>query len=166
MAINLVVRARKLEAHQQHSLAPLLPSNCFLIDNLLAGSDQSNLKSSRENHDCQVVVVDLSLAKQNGQVAGSEEFHRRRQQHQESKCNIVKSKFDELMLSDKLGEETNDGKRRSRTMFSDWQLASLEWRFTRNKYLNTSDRVKIAKMLHLNQLQVKTWFQVSRLVSG
>lgn len=54
---------------------------------------------------------------------------------------------------------------RQRTMFSEWQLANLEWRFARNKYLTTSDRIRIAKLLHLNQLQVKTWFQVSFLFS-
>lgn len=50
---------------------------------------------------------------------------------------------------------------RQRTMFSEWQLANLEWRFARNKYLTTSDRIRVADLLQLNQLQVKTWFQVS-----
>jgi len=50
---------------------------------------------------------------------------------------------------------------RQRTMFSEWQLAMLEWRFARNKYLTTGDRLKVARLLQLNQLQVKTWFQVS-----
>lgn len=53
--------------------------------------------------------------------------------------------------------------RRNRTVFSEWQLSELEWRFTRNKYLITSDRIRVAKLLNLNQLQVKTWFQVSLL---
>lgn len=52
--------------------------------------------------------------------------------------------------------------RRSRTLFADWQLKSLEFRFARNKYLTTADRVKVARVLGLEQLQVKTWFQVSR----
>lgn len=52
-------------------------------------------------------------------------------------------------------------RRRTRTMFSEWQLSELEWRFHRNKYLITSDRFRIAKLLGLDQLQVKTWFQVS-----
>lgn len=60
------------------------------------------------------------------------------------------------------GRNSTRLKRRTRTSFSDWQLASLEWRFARNKYLTTSDRIKVAKMLKLDQLHVKTWFQVSR----
>lgn len=52
--------------------------------------------------------------------------------------------------------------RRNRTMFSERQLGELEWRFNRNKYLITSDRIRLAKLLNLNQLQVKTWFQVSQ----
>lgn len=55
---------------------------------------------------------------------------------------------------------------RIRTMFSDWQLASLEWRFAKNKYLTASDRTRIATMLQLNQLQVKTWFQVSWIINN
>lgn len=51
--------------------------------------------------------------------------------------------------------------RRNRTMFSEWQLNELEWRFERNKYLITSDRLRVSKLLNLDQLQVKTWFQVS-----
>lgn len=61
-------------------------------------------------------------------------------------------------------KEAHEKRHRTRTMFSDWQLASLEWRFAKNKYLTASDRTRIAKMLQLNQLQVKTWFQVSRLL--
>lgn len=59
-------------------------------------------------------------------------------------------------------DQCNDAKlRRGRTMFSNWQLGCLEWRFERNKYLTTSDRLKLAQNLQLDQLQVKTWFQVS-----
>lgn len=60
----------------------------------------------------------------------------------------------------------NNKQRRSRTMFTEWQLAALEWRFARNKYLTTSDRIRIAKLLQLDQLQVKTWFQVSSWLAG
>lgn len=59
------------------------------------------------------------------------------------------------------GNNINAEKRRCRTMFSDWQLIELEWRFARNKYLTTADRYRIAEVLKLNQSQIKTWFQVS-----
>jgi hypothetical protein len=58
-------------------------------------------------------------------------------------------------------DEQVKSRRRTRTMFSDWQLGELEWRFSRNKYLITSDRHRLAKLLSLDQMQVKTWFQVS-----
>jgi len=51
-------------------------------------------------------------------------------------------------------------KTRGRTTFSQFQLHNLEWRFERNKYLTTGDRLRLANELKLNQLQVKTWFQV------
>lgn len=57
--------------------------------------------------------------------------------------------------------DTVAGRQRKRTLFADWQLASLEWRFARNKYLTSDDRLRVARTLQLDQLQVKTWFQVS-----
>lgn len=73
------------------------------------------------------------------------------------------SKTDESDSTYKRRAMDEASQRRNRTMFSDWQLSGLEWRFARNKYLTTNDRVRIAKLLDLNQLQVKTWFQVSSL---
>jgi BarH-like homeobox protein len=42
--------------------------------------------------------------------------------------------------------------------FQDAQLIGLEKRFETQKYLSTPDRIELADMLHLSQLQVKTWF--------
>ncbi|CAF1261637.1 unnamed protein product [Adineta ricciae] len=53
--------------------------------------------------------------------------------------------------------------RRTRTVFSDSQLLSLEKRFETQKYLSTSDRIELAEMLHLSQLQIKTWYQNRRM---
>lgn len=39
----------------------------------------------------------------------------------------------------------------------DAQLIGLEKRFETQKYLSTPDRIELADMLHLSQLQVKTW---------
>jgi len=40
----------------------------------------------------------------------------------------------------------------------DAQLIGLEKRFETQKYLSTPDRIELADMLHLSQLQVKTWY--------
>ncbi|CAF3039351.1 unnamed protein product [Rotaria sp. Silwood2] len=53
--------------------------------------------------------------------------------------------------------------RRTRTVFSDAQLLGLEKRFETQKYLSTPDRIELADMLHLSQLQVKTWYQNRRM---
>jgi BarH-like homeobox protein len=43
-------------------------------------------------------------------------------------------------------------------VFKDAQLIGLEKRFETQKYLSTPDRIELADMLHLSQLQVKTWY--------
>ncbi|KAL4222532.1 Homeobox protein BarH-like 1 [Mactra antiquata] len=53
--------------------------------------------------------------------------------------------------------------RRSRTVFTDLQLMSLEKRFETQKYLSTPDRMEVADSLGLTQLQVKTWYQNRRM---
>ncbi|CAF0949169.1 unnamed protein product [Adineta steineri] len=53
--------------------------------------------------------------------------------------------------------------RRTRTVFSDAQLLGLEKRFETQKYLSTPDRIELADLLHLSQLQVKTWYQNRRM---
>jgi BarH-like homeobox protein len=42
--------------------------------------------------------------------------------------------------------------------FKDAQLIGLEKRFETQKYLSTPDRIELADMLRLSQLQVKTWY--------
>jgi len=46
--------------------------------------------------------------------------------------------------------------------FSNSQTAQLEKAFRDHKYLNASDRKKLANSLHLSDRQVKTWFQNRR----
>ena len=43
-------------------------------------------------------------------------------------------------------------------LFEDAQLIGLEKRFETQKYLSTPDRIELADILHLSQLQVKTWY--------
>ena len=53
--------------------------------------------------------------------------------------------------------------RKSRTVFTDLQLRVLEKTFSEQKYLDTSNRGKLAQTLGLNETQVKTWFQNRRM---
>lgn len=126
-------------------------STSFLIEDLLG------LPSSR--------VVDLRIdAKKEAPDTGRTSAAKTKSKKQNQLASY--RQFDSIKLGDEAvspnGQEAEaNQKRRSRTMFSEWQLASLEWRFARNKYLTSADRHRIAKLLQLNQMQVKTWFQVS-----
>ncbi|KAJ8316156.1 hypothetical protein KUTeg_006170 [Tegillarca granosa] len=53
--------------------------------------------------------------------------------------------------------------RRSRTVFTELQLVGLEKKFETHKYLSTPDRMELAEMLGLTQVQVKTWYQNRRM---
>ncbi|XP_033886133.3 homeobox protein vent1B-like [Acipenser ruthenus] len=53
--------------------------------------------------------------------------------------------------------------RKMRTKFTSDQIYKLENTFNKNKYLGTSDRLKVAAKLHLSETQVKTWFQNRRM---
>ena len=43
------------------------------------------------------------------------------------------------------------------------QMLGLEKRFEKQQYLSTPDRVELAEVLGLSQLQVKTWYQNRRM---
>ena len=52
--------------------------------------------------------------------------------------------------------------RKARTVFTIDQMATLEGKFARQKYLSVPDRLELAKELNLTEQQVKTWFQNRR----
>lgn len=147
------IKTAKESTETQFDESPSIGSS-FLIKNILNLADSSNSELVQINCDlpatndkgvwlerCQLAPIDLRTTEESSK---EQRF-------------LLEGEFaEEEVRKGKLGE-----RRRIRTMFSEWQLASLEWRFARNKYLTTNDRQRIAKLLQLDQLQVKTWFQVS-----
>ncbi|MBN3277025.1 VENT1 protein, partial [Polyodon spathula] len=53
--------------------------------------------------------------------------------------------------------------RRMRTKFTSDQIYKLENTFNKNKYLGTSERLKVTAKLHLSETQVKMRFQNRRM---
>ncbi|XP_062507520.1 homeobox protein ceh-31-like [Corticium candelabrum] len=68
----------------------------------------------------------------------------------------------DLDSSDKIGE-TETRSRKHRTTFTDVQLHTLEQAFEITKYLSLAERQRMAHMLDMTDVQVKTWFQNRRM---
>ena len=56
-------------------------------------------------------------------------------------------------------------KKKARTTFSGRQIFELEKQFEIKKYLSSTERGELAKMLNVTETQVKIWFQVSYIPS-
>ncbi|KAG8225432.1 hypothetical protein J437_LFUL004253 [Ladona fulva] len=53
-------------------------------------------------------------------------------------------------------------RKKPRTSFTRLQIAELEKRFHKQKYLASAERASLAKALKMTDAQVKTWFQNRR----
>lgn len=53
-------------------------------------------------------------------------------------------------------------KKKARTTFSGRQIFELEKQFEKKKYLSSSERGELAKLLDVTETQVKIWFQNRR----
>lgn len=111
-----------------------------------AESNPFNLSTSKCDHD----INNQPLALVTSADYSKKVSHNSNEIQQTKSCSAKNNK-DHILHS-----------RRNRTIFYEYQLIGLERRFDSNKYLTTADRIKIAKLLNLSQLQVKTWYQVSK----
>ncbi|XP_030748787.1 transcription factor LBX1 [Sitophilus oryzae] len=58
--------------------------------------------------------------------------------------------------------ENKKGKKKARTTFTGRQIFELEKQFEQKKYLSSSERSEMAKLLNVTETQVKIWFQNRR----
>ena len=56
-------------------------------------------------------------------------------------------------------------KKRTRILFSSWQIAELERLFAEQKYVSAQERIVISMRIGLSPTQVKIWFQNRRYKS-
>lgn len=61
-----------------------------------------------------------------------------------------------------LNNEKQRKPKKSRILFSQWQINELEKLFKKQKYVTSSERELMAKRLKLHANQVKIWFQNRR----
>ncbi|XP_075071265.1 homeobox protein vex1-like [Mixophyes fleayi] len=71
------------------------------------------------------------------------------------------SSSDSLKSPGSLSEEETTS--RSRTKFTDQQLLELEKSFKDHKYIGSSEKKRLSKVLKLSETQIKTWFQNRRM---
>ncbi|CAF5111607.1 unnamed protein product, partial [Rotaria socialis] len=66
--------------------------------------------------------------------------------------------------SDSLDSKSPD-KKRTRILFTSWQVAELERLFAEQKYVSAQERSVIAMRIGLSPTQIKIWFQNRRYKS-
>jgi transcription elongation GreA/GreB family factor len=70
---------------------------------------------------------------------------------------LKKIDADELLAEDAYDEHSNDGRRKkkARTTFTGRQIFELEKQFEVKKYLSSSERSEMAKLLNVTETQVR-----------
>ncbi|KAG5670551.1 hypothetical protein PVAND_000805 [Polypedilum vanderplanki] len=84
--------------------------------------------------------------------------------YKETSTNGKEIDDDESINEDGFDEQSADGKRKkkARTTFTGRQIFELEKQFEVKKYLSSSERSEMARLLNVTETQVKIWFQNRR----
>ncbi|XP_053548886.1 homeobox protein VENTX [Bombina bombina] len=90
----------------------------------------------------------------------NEVFGPRQNQVQQEECN---SDSDSLKSPGSVFEEEEEQGARARTKFTVEQLNELEKSFKEHRYIGSSEKKRLSKVLKLSEIQIKTWFQNRRM---
>ncbi|CAF3660950.1 unnamed protein product [Adineta steineri] len=75
------------------------------------------------------------------------------------------SKIDHLPKQTNSSIDNNHDKKRTRILFTSWQVAELERLFAEQKYVSAQERSAISMRIGLSPTQIKIWFQNRRYKS-
>ncbi|KAM3726043.1 Homeobox protein [Dirofilaria immitis] len=78
----------------------------------------------------------------------------------EEKCKCIGKNLESIRSQ--TGFKTSQKKKKARTTFTGRQIFELEKQFEKKKYLSSSERSELAKLLNVTETQVKIWFQNRR----
>ncbi|KAL6434925.1 hypothetical protein ACFW04_005235 [Cataglyphis niger] len=96
-------------------------------------------------------------------VRGEDELYGRRNVKRDIRPFVYFSaKNISLRIGHPYQNRTPPKRKKPRTSFTRLQIAELEKRFHKQKYLASAERAALAKSLKMTDAQVKTWFQNRR----
>jgi hypothetical protein len=86
-------------------------------------------------------------------------------ENEENSCSETQDSVSDAKNEESLDKETDTnsrGRKKARTTFTGEQIYELEKQFEVKKYLSSSERTSMAKLLGVTETQVKIWFQNRR----
>ncbi|XP_060537375.1 hematopoietically-expressed homeobox protein hhex-like [Cylas formicarius] len=94
------------------------------------------------------------------QIETNHHFQQQSQQHQQQQRQSQIDTAQPTIVDETA--ENKKGKKKARTTFTGRQIFELEKQFEQKKYLSSSERSEMAKLLNVTETQVKIWFQNRR----
>ncbi|KAM3913967.1 homeobox protein VENTX [Leptodactylus fuscus] len=79
----------------------------------------------------------------------------------QEKCQLSDS--ESLKSPEAMSEDSEESTSRTRTKFTTEQLQELEKSFKDHRYIGSSEKKRLSKVLKLSENQIKTWFQNRRM---